>query len=141
MIFLELIYLLSAEYHRWQVKKHICISMSCIESSPMQFFTMNGPGKAKERGNCVDNKPCVSYITYRNIHVISTYRKLALKSDLEKVNKAWTFSASHNEESTASNKIIRWQARNKRQCTFCILQNSLPQDIVDTEYVVECRKY
>lgn len=56
--------------------------MSCTESSPMQFFTMSGPGKAKEMGNCVDNKPCVSYITYRNIHVISTYRKPALKSDL-----------------------------------------------------------
>lgn len=79
---------------------------------------MNGPGKArdKEMGNCVDNKPCVSYIAYRNTHVISTYRKLALKSvksDLEKFNRSWTFSTSHNKESTASNKIIRWQTRNK----------------------------
>lgn len=77
-------------------KKPIRISVSCTEASPMQFFTMNGPGKArdKEMDNCVGNKPCVSYITYRNTHVISTRRKLALKSvkcDLEKVNKAWTF--------------------------------------------------
>lgn len=84
----------------------------------MQFFTMNGPGKArdKEMGNSVDNKPCVSYIACRNTHVISTYRKLALKSvksDLEKFNRSWTFSTSHNKESTVSNKIIRWQTRNK----------------------------
>lgn len=76
--------------------------MSCTESSPMQFFTINGPGKArhKEMGNCVDNKPCVSYISHRSTYVISTYRKLALKSvksDLKKV-KAWTFSASHNKK-------------------------------------------
>lgn len=32
---------------------------------------------------------------------------------LEKVNKAWLFSVSHNRESRASNKITRWQARNK----------------------------